>query len=135
MNFLSIVTIVVLILIAILHFYWSFGGKIGLSVALPTKDGKKLINPGKFLTFLVGIILMSFAYVAYILRFGDMNSLYIYFGWIISSIFILRAVGDFNAVGFFKKIKSTKFAIYDTRYFSPLSLYLGLVLAILSYSR
>lgn len=132
MNFLSIVTIVVLILIAILHFYWSFGGKIGLSVALPTKDGKKLINPGKFLTFLVGIILMSFAYVTYILRFGDINSLYIYFGWIISFIFILRAVGDFNAVGFFKKIKSTEFAIYDTRYFSPLSLYLGVVLATLS---
>ncbi|RUM63417.1 MAG: hypothetical protein DSZ04_05455 [Sulfurimonas sp.] len=38
-------------------------------------------------------------------------------------IFFLRFIGNFNAVGLFKKIKSTTFAHYYTRYFMPLTLF------------
>jgi len=50
-----------------------------------------------------------------------------YIGWIISSIFIIRAIGDFKYVGFFKKIKNTKFAEFDTKYFTFISLIIGLI--------
>jgi hypothetical protein len=53
--------------------------------------------------------------------------------YIIAIGFLLRAVGDFKYVGFFKKIKVTQFATYDTKYFSPLCVVisiLGFILAI-----
>ncbi len=47
--------------------------------------------------------------------------------WIIAGIFILRAIGEFNYVGFFKKIKQTKFGQNDTKYYSPLCLTIGIL--------
>ena len=57
----------------------------------------------------------------------------LYSGIFLSIIFTIRAIGEFNAVGFFKKIRDTEFAIYDTKYFSPLCLILGVVFAMLAY--
>jgi len=138
MSFIATITILVLIIMGLFHFYWAFGGKVGLDKALPTKDGIKLLNPSKALTFFVGVVLIVFAYIAYGLQFYDFSvntnrSFYLYFGIFLSIIFIIRAIGEFNAVGFFKKIKDTEFAIYDTKYFSPLCLILGVIFAILAY--
>jgi len=36
-------------------------------------------------------------------------------------VFAARAVGDFKYVGFFKSIKGTTFALWDTRVYSPLN--------------
>ena len=41
-------------------------------------------------------------------------------------VLIIRAIGDFKYVGFFKTVKDTPFADYDTKYYSPLCLFLGL---------
>lgn len=135
MNYISTFTITLLIVMALFHIYWVFGGKTGLDKALPTTlDGKRIINPNKFATFMVALILLGFAFVAYKLQFDNLqDGIYVYIGWFISAIFTLRSIGEFNAVGFFKKIKSTEFAKYDTRYFSPLCLYLGLFFGGFSY--
>lgn len=138
MSFIATITILALIIMGLFHFYWAFGGKVGLDKALPTKDGIKLLNPSKALTFFVGVVLIIFAYIAYGLQFYDFTintnrSFYLYFGIFLSIIFTIRAIGEFNAVVFFKKIKDTEFAIYDTKYFSPLCILLGAVFAILSY--
>ncbi|WP_428738673.1 DUF3995 domain-containing protein [Sulfurimonas sp.] len=139
MDFIAIITIFVLIVIGLFHFYWAYGGKIGSDKALPTKDGELLLNPSKALTFFVGIILIVFAHIAYGLQFYDFTintnrSFYLYGGLFLSIIFTIRAIGEFNTVGFFKKIKDTEFAIYDTKYYSPLCLLLGLSFAILAYN-
>ncbi|MEM6843120.1 MAG: DUF3995 domain-containing protein [Bacteroidota bacterium] len=42
-------------------------------------------------------------------------------------IFILRALGEFNYVGFFKRVKNTEFARADSRIFSPLCLGIGVI--------
>ncbi|MBN2816531.1 MAG: DUF3995 domain-containing protein [Campylobacterales bacterium] len=138
MSFIATITVLTLIIMALFHFYWAFGGKVGLDKALPTKDGVKLLNPSKALTFFVGFVLIVFAYIAYGLGFYDFTvyanrSFYVYSGVFLSAIFTLRAIGEFNAVGFFKKVKDTEFAIYDTKYFSPLCLLLGVVFALLTY--
>ena len=138
MDFIVIITIFTLIIMGLFHFYRAFGGKIGLDKALPTKDGELLLNPSKTLTFFVAIVLIGFAYIAYALQFYDFavnenRNFYLYSGIFLSTIFTLRAIGEFNAVGFFKKIKDTKFAIYDTKYFSPLCLILAIIFAILTY--
>ena len=41
-------------------------------------------------------------------------------------IFILRAIGEFQMLGFFKSIRGTDFAFWDTWLYTPLSLTLGL---------
>jgi len=138
MDTVAIITILTLIILGLFHFYWAFDGKVGLDKVLPTKEGKLLLNPSKTLTFFVGITLMVFAHIAYGLQFYDFTinryrDFYFYFGFFLSIMFTLRAVGEFNMVGFFKKIKHTEFAIYDTRYFSPLCLILGLIFVILTY--
>jgi len=138
MSFIATITIFTLIIMGLFHFYWAFGGKVGSDKALPTKDGKLLLNPSKALTLLVSIVLIGFAYIAYGLQFYDFTitegrNFYLYGGILLSTIFTLRAIGEFNAVGFFKKIKDTEFAIYDTKYFSPLCLILGVVFAMLAY--
>lgn len=126
MDYINALTISILLLIAFMHFYWTFGGKFLLDTALPTKDGVKLFNPSKTVTFAVGILILGFAFVVYELTQERVKGIYVYLGWAISAIFALRAIGDFNMVGFFKKIKETPFAIYDSRYFSPLCLYLSI---------
>ncbi|MCW9026693.1 MAG: DUF3995 domain-containing protein [Thiovulaceae bacterium] len=138
MDFITIITILTLIIMGLFHFYWAFGGKVGLDKALPSKDGKLLLNPSKGLTFFVGVILIFFSHIAYGLQFYDFTiksnvNFYFYSGLFLSAIFTLRALGEFNVVGFFKKIKNTEFANYDTKYFSPLCLVLGIVFAILVY--
>ncbi len=133
MNYIAIVTITLLSVIALIHFYWAFGGKLGIDAALPTKNGKRLLNPTKLLTFLVGFLILGFAFVVYTLAFGKPNEIYIYLGWSISCIFFLRAIGEFNMVGVFKKIKDTKFAEYDTKYFTPLCFYFGVSIGWLSF--
>jgi hypothetical protein len=111
----------ILILSALLHFYWALGGKFGLNYALPTDaKGNRLLNPSTFMTYVVGFILLGFAYVAYRLYVGDESTVIVYTGYGISLLFFLRTVGDFNIVGLFKKVKNTEFAKYDTWVYIPL---------------
>lgn len=134
MNLLTLSVIVILLIISLFHFYWALGGKLGLDKALPTKNGIKLLNPSKSLTFLVALFLLGFAFIILQLLSPDINAIYIYFSWVISFVFFIRAIGDFNMIGFFKKIKETEFANYDTKFFIPLSLYLGFSIALSVYS-
>ena len=51
-----------------------------------------------------------------------------YFRWgnlLIGFVFFARAVGDFNYVGFFKRVKNTAFAHNDSYYYSPLCLFIS----------
>ncbi len=138
MKFIGFITIITLITAGVFHFYWAFGGKIGLDRAIPTKDGKALLNPGKLLTIIVGFIILGFAWIAYILNSEDLNLIsysyqIIYAGWFLSVVFLIRAIGDFNMVGLFKKIKSTKFAEFDTKYFIPLTSFWSITFGLLAY--
>jgi hypothetical protein len=118
-------------------FYWGLGGKWGAEAAVPTKENdKKVMNPNGVDCFVVGLGLLSFAVMvlarAQILSF-DLPAWLIKCGsWAISAIFILRAIGEFHYVGFFKKVKSTRFARYDTKYYSPLCLAIGILTAVLA---
>ncbi|CAN5219638.1 hypothetical protein BH09BAC3_BH09BAC3_26530 [soil metagenome] len=114
-----------------IHFYWACGGRMSWGTAIPSKaDGTPLINPGIIATLVVAFGLLLFAIITLgnsnLVPF-DLNQWYVITGdWIIIIIFGLRAVGDFNMVGFFKRIKGTPFAINDTKYYSPLCLFLSL---------
>jgi len=138
MSFIAFITIITLIIAGLFHFYWAFGGKVGLDRAIPTKDGKALLNPGKFLTIIVGFIILGFAGIAYALNLENLHltsysEQVVYAGWFLSLIFAIRSIGDFNMAGLFKKIKSTKFAEFDSKYFIPLTSFWSITFALLAY--
>ncbi len=132
MEVLSIVLLIVFIALGGIHFYWVFGGKWGLANALPTNEnGESVLKPNKFSTFIVGTGLIIFG-IFYLFKSGfvsvQMPSWLLTFGgWIVPNIFILRAVGEFKYVGFFKKIKQTNFGKMDSKLFSPLCLTIGII--------
>ncbi|MDQ7047990.1 MAG: DUF3995 domain-containing protein [Sulfurovum sp.] len=108
MSFIAFITITTLAIAGLFHFYWAFGGKVGLDRVIPTKEGKALLNPGKFLTIIVGFIILGFAGIAYILNLKNLHLItyseqVVYAGWFLSLIFAIRSIGDFNMVGLFKK--------------------------------
>ena len=108
---LESILIITFLVISIIHFYWLFGGLKGLNKALPTDEkGKRVLHPGKIETIIVSLGLLFFSFY-YFTKVGIFEIelpqlIALYSGWIISAIFILRAVGDFKYVGFFKKIKN-----------------------------
>uniref|UniRef100_UPI0040491472 DUF3995 domain-containing protein n=1 Tax=Flavobacterium sp. TaxID=239 RepID=UPI0040491472 len=129
---LSLILLVIFISLGFIHFYWLLGGKWGLDKALPTKEvGEKAIEPPKIATVIVGVVLISFGLI-YLIKTGLINFqvpnwITTYGSWIIPSIFILRAIGDFKYVGIFKKIKNTEFAKADSKWFIPLCLTIGIL--------
>jgi hypothetical protein len=128
--FFAIFNTILLGLISALHFYWLLGGKWGGDAAIPTiKDGKLAIQPGIFATLVValGLLFMALLHLdkigliaLHLPTFVDAYSLKI-----IAFIFLIRAIGEFRYVGFFKKINNTQFAQLDTKFYSPLCLLLS----------
>jgi hypothetical protein len=119
------------------HIYWGFGGKSGHSASIPTKaNGTPIINPGKTSCFVVALGLLIFGVFvlikAGIISVGLSNWLLSYAMWAIALLFLLRAIGEFKYLGFFKKIKDTQFAQMDTKYYSPLCLVIAVLSIILN---
>lgn len=129
---LSVLLSLILIGLGMIHFNWAFGGQFGFSNALPTKiSGERILNPKKIDCFIVGVVLTLFG-IFYIFKSGLIEYqlpewILKYVGWLIPIIFILRAVGEFRYVGFFKSIKTTNFGKLDTKFYSPLCLVVGIM--------
>ena len=129
---LSLVLALIFFGLGLLHFYWMMGGEIGFLESLPTKEnGKRVLNPGKADIAMVGIGLSVFG-IFYMLKSGlvaiEQAQWMLDNGtWIIPIIFLFRAVGDFNYVGFFKKVRKTEFAKWDTQIYSPLCLAIAMI--------
>ena len=121
----------IFLLLGVIHVYWALGGQWAIAVVIPTNtNGRKLFNPGSLGTFIVALGLLLFmmldlTYSGFIasdfshdlIRHGIMG---------IGVIFLLRAVGNFNSVGFTKRRKQSVFAKMDTRFYSPLCLFIAM---------
>ncbi len=129
---LSILLSLIFLPLAIIHFSWAFGGTLGFAEAIPTnEEGKRVMSPGKLDSAIVGIGLAIFG-LFYTYRSGLVNLelpgwIITSVGWIIPAIFLLRAIGDFKYVGFFKKVRNTPFGKRDTRFFAPLCLLISVM--------
>lgn len=131
MIFLVLINTAIFIMLSFVHVYWAMNGSLGKEGVIPTRnDGEALFEPGIVGTFIVAAILGIFAFITTgslgIFEAFLSNNLIKYATLAIGILFLLRAMGDFKYVGFFKSIKETPFAKNDSRYFSPLCLYLGL---------
>ena len=112
-----------------LHIYWAFGGRWGSVAGIPQVDGRPAFTPSRLATLLVALGLAAAAALP-LVRVGAFP--FPVSPWLsrwsavfLAFIFFARAVGDFRLVGFFKRVRGTPFAIWDTRLFSPLCLLLA----------
>ena len=125
---------IILAVLAVIHVYWAAGGTLGKSAAIPTRDGKPIFAPTPFTTNLVAIGLFAMAAlnaakISWIS--APFTSRFMRAGlWLTAAIFLLRAIGDFRYVGFFKRYRDSRFAKLDTLLYSPLCLLLAFLAAI-----
>jgi hypothetical protein len=109
------------------HVYWAAGGRRGAAVVIPEVDGKPTITPGPVATLVVAGLLAAAAVVVALrsgLLLGQGASPWLVRSstWALAVVFALRAAGDLRTVGFFKAVRETAFARWDTLLFSPLCL-------------
>lgn len=126
----------IFLVLSLLHFYWATGGRWGIDESVPTDiAGKKMLKTGVLACIVVGSGLLTFALFYSLPVFNiKLSSFSNFLHWVIPSIFLLRAIGDFKYVGFFKSVRATKFGQLDTKYFSPLCVLLaglGFIVAII----
>ena len=132
MHILSFTLCIVLTILSAIHFHWAIGGQWGFDNALPVNEnGSRVLNPGKTACAIVGLGLAGFAcfylFQTNIIDIAIPQWLLNIGGWGIPAIFIARAIGDFNYVGFFKKVKNTKFGKLDSAIYSPLCIAIGVI--------
>ncbi len=133
--FLGGVIILVLIVLAAVHVFWALGGRTGLRSAIPEgENGQLLFQPRCPVTLAVTFFLLLAAAIVAAQsgmiaphRLGQLPRLATS---LLAALFALRAIGDFRYVGFFKRIRRTRFAYLDSMLYSPLCALLALALAL-----
>ena len=135
---LGILLAVIFSVLSFFHLYWAAGGRFGGGAAIPTASGgERLFNPSPFGTILVAAALFAAMLVVLgrLKIWGAFVPGWIFYSgtWVISLLFLLRTIGDFRYVGFFKSVTETNFARWDTILFSPLCLFIGIVAFLISY--
>ena len=113
-----------------LHWYWACGGSWGRDAAVPERNGRAAFTPSRFATALVAIGLAACAvlvaalagWLSLPLGPGFLNRL----DFAVALLFLARTIGDFRLVGWFKRVRGTRFATFDSLFYSPLCLGLSL---------
>ena len=121
---LGLALISIFLLLACMHVYWAFGGKFAKSVAVPERRGSPLFVPGRLATLLIAGCLFVFAVLVSLIM-GTLSAplpapLVRWLAFGLALVLSWRAIGDFRYVGFFKTIRSGRFAWMDTVLYSPL---------------
>lgn len=134
---LGLLLVLVFASISLLHLYWAAGGSFGKAVAIPSVGGTRSFNPSPLATVLVAIafLVAILVIIGQLGLLGDAIPRWI-FRWAtlgISLIFLLRAIGEFKLVGFFKRASDTPFAYWDTWLFSPLCLLIAVTAFVFFY--
>jgi len=129
----------VLGILAALHFYWAAGGARGRLAAVPEREGRPLFGPGPLACAAVGVSLLFAALlVCWTARIWAPPVIPLGLARVgtglLAAAFLLRAIGDRKYVGFFKRVRGTAFARWDSRLYAPLCLLLGLGAAAVALS-
>lgn len=137
-EFIALFNAIALFIIGGFHVYWAAGGTVGSKVVLPEMEKEGLaFKPSNFATVIVGLIFFGLGLFPLVavnvlkIKLPQIVDDYMMIG--LGCVFIARAIGEFKYVGFFKSIKHTNFAKYDSKYFSPLALIMGLFFLLIEF--
>ena len=96
-------------LLAALHVFWAFGGTWGAGAAVAEIDGRPRFVPSRGATLAVAAALIGAAVVVlaradlilgFVPRWASQGA-----AGVLGAVFVLRAVGDFRLMGFFKSVR------------------------------
>lgn len=122
--------------LALWHFYMALLPRSGEAGAVPSIEGKPLFTPSRRATIAVGVVLLLFAGLvaatAGMVAVGLPQLALMWLSYALAAGLLARAVGEFRYVGFFKRVRGTKFATLDTLVYSPLCLALGAGVALVA---
>ena len=126
---LAVTLIAIFAFLASVHVYWAFGGRFAKVAAIPELRGAPSFVPGRMMTLLVACCLYACAaLVGTATGFLDVPVPTTTIQWAcfgLALLLLLRAVGDFRLVGFFKTVRGSRFAWLDSSLYSPLCLTLA----------
>jgi Protein of unknown function (DUF3995) len=111
------------------HFWMALSPAVNAAAAIPSVAGRPLSIPSPMAFVGVAAVLLMFgglvAATAGIVRTGlpPRHLSWLSFG--LSLGLLARAIGEFKYVGFFKRVRGTRFARLDTLLYSPLCLMLA----------
>lgn len=124
--------------LSLVHVYWLFGGQDGQLGALPEMDGKPVFEPSAPATLVVAIGLalcaLLIAATAGMFMLPLSRTALAWLTRALAVVLLLRAIGDFRLVGFFKRIRNSRFAHLDTVLYAPLCLALAIGAAIVGFT-
>lgn len=134
---IAIVLMAVFLGLSLVHLYWLLGGRAGQLAAIPERDGKPMFQPSAAATLGVAVVLalcaLLIAATAGLLRLPLTEPVLAWLTRALALGLLLRAIGDFRLVGFFKHVHDTRFARLDTAVYSPLCLALAIGCAIVGF--
>jgi len=132
-----VLALLIIAFAAAFHLHWALGGRLGYNVSLPQQpDGRPVMAhrlpwwrpaAGGVALCLLVLALLMLGHAGHI-------ALPLPSGWVrlflltVGAAFTARALVPNRYVGFFKFLRTTRWARYDTRLYSPLFLALGLLI-------
>lgn len=112
---------------AAFHVYWGLGGRTGMAVAVPESPGKPVYRPSRAACLVVALALVGALAVLAVQALGLAALPAVsaahwtpVASWVLALVFAARTIGDFRFVGLFKRIRGTRFATYDDRFYTPI---------------
>jgi len=122
--------------LGLLHLVWASGAMaVGLAV-IPEREGRPIFHPSRLASLAVALLLLTAALLV-MEQGGALPYLFpapiaTLGSWTVALAFTARAIGDFRYLGFFKRVRGTRFARWDTWLFAPLCLVLGVGTALIA---
>ena len=133
---LALLVSLAFVALALWHFVMALSPTGGMSGAVPSASGKPLFVPSAKATLAVGLVLLVFAFLvaatAGLVGVGLPAQVLSWSSYALALGLLARAVGEFKYVGFFKKVRGSRFARLDTLLYSPLCLLLAVGVALVA---
>jgi hypothetical protein len=133
---IGIPTAAVFVYLSLLHISWALGGSSPSAAVIPFHAGKPLLTPTPPGTLLVALALLICALLVFgtlgIWRFSLPMWLFRVGMLGVAAVFLLRAIGDFRYLGFFKTVRDSSFARNDSWLYSPLCVAIAISCATLA---
>jgi hypothetical protein len=124
------------VVLALWHFRMALMPASGESGAMPSVAGKPLFVPSARATAAVGFVLLLFACLVAatggLVHVGVPPRLLTWSSFALALGLLARAIGEFKYVGFFKRVRGSRFAKLDTLLYSPLCLLLAVGVAVVA---
>ncbi len=135
---LAVALVLVFLFLACVHFYWALGGQVGRLGAIPELRGAPAYVPGRLSMLLAagafGACAALVGAAAGFLETPLPPLLIRRLCFALALLFVLRAIGDLRLIGFFKKVRGSRFAWLDSTVYSPLCVVLAAGVFVVGWS-